>query len=119
MHEDQLETEILSVLVEGEPLDVTEIAREVDDHPLTVERVCNRLHDDSCIYTLWQGRYEATNRGERRFAGEHDREQGSGSGSRTGSGSGSRTGSGSGSKTGSGTVAESELEMEIGAEADS
>lgn len=68
MHKDntQLEDAILETLVEEEPLQVNEIAHRIDDHPLTVEMVCARLHDRGKIHQLSGGQYGLTGRSERR-----------------------------------------------------
>lgn len=70
MHKDdtQLEDAILETLVEEEPLLVNEIAHRIDDHPLTVDMVCARLHDNGTIHQLSGGQYGLTGRGERQHS---------------------------------------------------
>lgn len=80
MPEDQLEREILDALVEEAPLSANEIAEHIDGHPLTVERVCDHLHDRGHIYALAQGRYDVTNSGTSRVGGEREFDPGPGGG---------------------------------------
>lgn len=63
MHEEELATEILAALAEAGPLGVHQIAERLDGHPLTVERVCGTLHEESHIYPLGHDRYDLTNSG--------------------------------------------------------
>lgn len=61
------ETTVLEVLVDQSPLHVMEIATIVDQHPITVDQTCARLHDRGHIYPLGRGLYTVTEDGERQI----------------------------------------------------
>jgi DNA-binding Lrp family transcriptional regulator len=57
---------VLAALAADGPLDIVELAERIDDHPLTVDRVCTRLRRDGAIRTIGGGRYCLTARGRER-----------------------------------------------------
>ncbi|GAB7018339.1 transcriptional regulator [Halostagnicola bangensis] len=51
------EQRILRQLSEREPLDVAELASVLEDHPMTVEVACDRLHKRGRVRLIGSGRY--------------------------------------------------------------
>lgn len=75
MHEEELATDILALLADKGPLGVHQIAERLEGHPLTVERVCGTLHEESHVYPLGHDRYDLTNRGMARLDDDGDVER--------------------------------------------
>lgn len=67
MRQKQLESDILQTLAECAPLHVMDLTEEVDDHPVTVDQACARLHDDGHIFPSGHGVYDITDRGQQRL----------------------------------------------------
>ncbi|WP_254538816.1 hypothetical protein [Halomarina litorea] len=55
-----LQRDVLGALDTHGPLDTVEIAERIDDHPLTVDRICTQLRRDGAIRTISGGRYCVT-----------------------------------------------------------
>ena len=68
----EAETNVLKTLAKRSPCHVTDIANSVENHPITIERTCTRLHEEGCIYPLGRGLYEITEDGERRLEARRD-----------------------------------------------
>ena len=64
----QLERELLAVVADEGPLYAVDLAATVDEHPLTVEHACDRLHDEGDIRSVGGRQYEITVSGRRRLA---------------------------------------------------
>lgn len=62
-----MERKILQILDAGGPLHVVEIASQIDEHPVIVDQVCARLHDESYIRSIGGGRYRLTDDGSERL----------------------------------------------------
>jgi Mn-dependent DtxR family transcriptional regulator len=73
MNGDQRERTILETLANHGPLHVVGIAREVGDHPISVDRTCTRLYNDGHIYPCGRGQYRLTDNGRQRLTDSHDR----------------------------------------------
>ncbi len=73
MNSDQRERKILATLAEHGPLHVMAIAREVDDHPISVDRTCTRLYNGGHIHPCGRGQYRLTNHEQQRLTDSHDR----------------------------------------------
>ena len=69
---DQVEREVLELLVDRSPLQVIDIAKTVNRHPITVDQTCARLHDCGYIIPLGQGIYKITDRGTQQVRNERD-----------------------------------------------
>lgn len=66
MNENQREDKILATLANHGPLHVMEIAKEVDSHPIAVDRDCTRLYEAGHIHPYNRGYYRLTDHGRRR-----------------------------------------------------
>ncbi|WP_254523763.1 MarR family transcriptional regulator [Natrinema caseinilyticum] len=64
----QLERTILDSLADSGPLYVVDLAAAVDEHPLTIEQACERLHDAADIRPIGCRRYDITATGHRRLS---------------------------------------------------
>jgi Mn-dependent DtxR family transcriptional regulator len=73
MNGDQRECEILKTLARYGSLHVMRIAREVDDHPISVDRTCTRLYNAGHISPCGRGQYRLTNDGRQRLTDTHNR----------------------------------------------
>ena len=56
------EQRILTQLSNREPLDVVELASVLEDHPMTVEVACERLHKRGHVQLVGSGRYRLADR---------------------------------------------------------
>ncbi len=63
-----MEQLVLTALDDLGPLHVMEITEQVDEHPLSVDRTCGRLHDYGHIAPVGVGRYQLTNNGRQRLS---------------------------------------------------
>jgi DNA-binding IclR family transcriptional regulator len=63
----QTEIDVLESLADRSPRHVMEIANAVDRHPITVDQICTRLHNEECIRPAGRGLYELTDVGENRL----------------------------------------------------
>ncbi|QLG47920.1 MarR family transcriptional regulator [Natrinema halophilum] len=59
----QLQRSILVTLADSGPLYVVDIAAAVNEHPLTIEQACNRLHEADVIHPIGCRRYDVTSAG--------------------------------------------------------
>lgn len=66
--DDELELAVLRAIDARPPVHVMDLADAVDDHPLAVERVCTRLHEDGYISPDTHGLYGLTEAGRQRLA---------------------------------------------------
>ncbi|MBZ6495903.1 MarR family transcriptional regulator [Natrinema longum] len=64
----QLERTVLEALADGEPRYAVDLAARIDEHPVTVEGACDRLHENGGIRSVGCRRYEITATGHRRLA---------------------------------------------------
>ncbi len=58
------EQRILQQLSDQEPLDVVELASVLEDHPMTIEVTCERLHKQGHVQLVGSGRYRLADRDE-------------------------------------------------------
>lgn len=72
MSTDHLETRILEVLDESSPQHVMDLTVKVEEHPITVDQTCTRLHDGGLLTLFSHGMYEITDHGQRRLAENGD-----------------------------------------------
>ena len=70
MNENQGELQILEILGKEGPLHARRIAEELDEHPLSVDRICSRLYETGDIHSCKRGHYQLTERGKTRLLGE-------------------------------------------------
>lgn len=70
---DDREYRILETLAEDGPLRVSEIVQKVEDHPISVERTCTRLHNGGHISSCSLGYYRVTEDGRQRLTDTHNR----------------------------------------------
>ena len=66
MNRAHVERGVLEVLVVQSPLHVMEISDRTNEHPVTVDLACARLHDNGDIVSVGLGRYDITELGQRR-----------------------------------------------------
>ncbi|SEV88338.1 hypothetical protein [Natrinema salifodinae] len=62
-----LERAVLDALADEAPLYVVDLAATIDEHPVTVEHVCDRLHERGAIRSIGCRRYDLTASGRRRL----------------------------------------------------
>lgn len=67
MSKKQLESAILRALSDRTALHVMDLAEQIEEHPLTVDKACAQLHEDGYITTSSHGIYDVTTYGERRL----------------------------------------------------
>ena len=70
MNENEKELQILEILGEEGPLHARTIAEIVDEHPLSVDRICSRLHQVGDIHSCKRGHFQLTERGKMRLTRE-------------------------------------------------
>ncbi|AHF98745.1 hypothetical protein HALLA_07630 [Halostagnicola larsenii XH-48] len=68
-HRMTTERRILRHLAERGPLDVVDLATALEDHPMTVELACERLHEKERVRLIGTGRYRLV---ERETVGEYE-----------------------------------------------
>lgn len=62
----RLDATVLAVLARESPAHVVDIAASLDEHPVTVDQACARLHDRGAIRPANHGVYTLTEQGTRR-----------------------------------------------------
>ena len=72
MNENQREYKILRTLAENRSMRVLEISREIDDHPISVDRTCTCLYNSGYIAPCSRGHYQLTDDGRQQLAADHD-----------------------------------------------
>ncbi|WP_248898391.1 transcriptional regulator [Haloplanus halobius] len=61
----ELDREVLAILGDESPLHVMDIARTADQHPITVDQTCARLHEHGQIHPVGRGLYKIIDDGKR------------------------------------------------------
>lgn len=64
------ERDVLDALTEDGPLATVDLAAAIDEHPLTVDHVCTRLHEAGYLRLIGGQRYEVTASGRRQRTDE-------------------------------------------------
>lgn len=67
MPADRLDWLTLDVLADRSPIHVLEIAERTEEHPVSVDLACARLHDEGDIRSVGLGQYELTEQGRQRL----------------------------------------------------
>lgn len=67
MHQEQLETAVLAEIAERRPVHVMTIAECLDEHPITIDLTCARLHDRGYIRPAHRGCFKPTQKGCQRL----------------------------------------------------
>lgn len=68
----ETDREILEILADESPLDVMDLAKIADRHPITVDQTCTRLYEQELIYPISRGRYDVTDSGLDRISDDAD-----------------------------------------------
>jgi hypothetical protein len=66
MNNSRVERVVLEALATQSSLHVIEISDLTNEHPVTVDLACARLHDNGDVASVGLGRYDITERGMRR-----------------------------------------------------
>lgn len=67
MSRDRIERRVLETLADRASLHVLALAERTDEHPVSVDQACARLHDGGYIRPVGRGVYGVTDRGRRRL----------------------------------------------------
>lgn len=67
MSQEQREWRILQALADCTALHIIDLAKQIEEHPVAVDRACARLHNEDYISLSGYGIYDVTTRGQRRL----------------------------------------------------
>lgn len=71
----QTEIEILLALVNQTQLHATDIAKNIDTHPITTARICGRLAEQNLLELHGQEFFRITDAGQQRVKSDYDLRQ--------------------------------------------
>ncbi|WP_247730700.1 hypothetical protein [Halovivax limisalsi] len=64
---ERLELRILAAVADRPPAHAVDLSESLDEHPVTVDEACVRLHRNGALTTAASGLFTITERGERRL----------------------------------------------------